>query len=125
MVSLNAKECLKIFLKNFAIGGIFIGILAVFSLKYAQGEKLSAYIIWGIPFAMYYFMYLFYSDIKKTNNHLLHCCLSMIVSFIFAFIVILILRYNGSYGLSIGISLGFIVIATYIYYKYLLKINMW
>ena len=57
MVSNYTKDFLKIFFKNFFIGGIFIGILAV-SLKYAQGEKLSAYIVWGIPFAMYYFMYL-------------------------------------------------------------------
>ena len=125
MVSPYIKECLKIFFKNFLLGGTFIGILAVISLKYANGEKLSAYIIWGIPFAMYYFMYLFYPDIVKTNNHLLHSNLSMIISFIFAFIVILLLKYNKKYVLAIVISLLYLILATYIYLKFLLKVNIW
>jgi hypothetical protein len=124
MVSNYTKDCLKIFLKNFFIGGIFIGILAVISLKYAQGEKLSAYIVWGIPFAMYYFMYLFYPNIEKTNNHLLHSNLSMIISFIFAFIVILLLKYVKKYVWAIIVSLVYLVIASFIYLKYLLKVNM-
>ena len=117
------NEYITTFSKNFLLGGIFIGLISLVALKFFEGPKLSAYIVWGIPFTVWYFLYLFYPDRKNALNNLFHGILAIGIALLTLIIVFYMLKHGSSWMLTFIVSVAYIILATLLYLKYLLPIN--
>ena len=118
-----ANKYISTFIKNFLIGGIFVGVLAVIALHLFNGPKLSAFIIWGIPLTLWYMIYLLYPNRNNVTNHMFHAIISLGFTIVLFFISYMLLANNQSWATVITISVIYVIIITIIYLNYVIPIN--
>ena len=117
------KKISNIFVKNFLISGIMIGIFSV--IMELMSVEFVGFLHGALPLTFTYLIFMtYYTYPKSVNNFTLVTALSGFLWIGFLFLVYFLLKSNIKLHTTYIISLIIFIIACYIFYLYLKKVNL-